>query len=143
MKRSLEKILTTHAGSLPWGDPLAEGAEDYENRLRQSVEGVLAQQRSAGLDIVNEGEYTKGGDWLSFMDGRLGGCEARPDVDGKMFTTLGKDREEFAEFYKYATEKGTLFYLPNNQIATARITWFCTGPMSYIGEAALKREIVS
>lgn len=141
MRRSEDKVLTTHAGSLPWDQPVMEGDTDFEARLRGEVQGVLARQREAGIDIVNEGEYTKGGDWLSFMDGRLGGCEPRPDEDGKMFTTLGKDREEFADFYKYAGEKGTLFYAPNEQIKTTRITWYCTEPMTYIGQEALRREI--
>lgn len=135
MRRSTDKILTTHAGSLP-----DETAPD-ESSLRQSVEDVMSRQRHIGLDIINEGEYTKGGDWLSFMDGRIDGCEARPDIDGKMFTTLGKDREEFADFYQYASEKGTLFYSPGEQIAIKRITWFCTEPMTYIGQAELQREI--
>ena len=31
-----------------------------------------------GIDIVNEGEYTKGGDWLSYVEYRFGGFEERP-----------------------------------------------------------------
>ena len=45
----------------------------------------------------------------------------------------GKDREEFAEFYKYATEKGTLFYEPGEQIRRVRPIWVCTGPITYTG----------
>ncbi len=64
MQRSTHKILTTHVGSLP-----APQGVTGEAAVRQLVE----QQREAGLDIVNEGEYTKGGDWLSFTDDRFGG----------------------------------------------------------------------
>ena len=52
MKRSSERILTTHVGSLP----LLDG---------NSVAAIVRQQRALGLDLINEGEYTKGGDWLS------------------------------------------------------------------------------
>ena len=141
MRRSSDKMLTTHAGSLPWESALASAAAKDDAALESSVAEVIGQQRDTGLDVVNEGEYTKGGDWLSFMDGRLGGCEPREDGDGKMFTTTGKDREEFAAFYKYAAEKGTLFYLEDAQMATKRIIWHCTQPMSYIGQDELQREI--
>jgi hypothetical protein len=61
MQRSTHKILTTHVGSLPAPEGLAG-----EAAVRQLVE----RQRQTGLDIINEGEYTKGGDWLSFTDDR-------------------------------------------------------------------------
>jgi 5-methyltetrahydropteroyltriglutamate--homocysteine methyltransferase len=53
----------------------------------------------------------------------------------------GKDREEFAEFYAYATERGTLFYAPGNQILPKRPQYVCTGPIKYKGHAAVEREI--
>ena len=39
----------------------------------------------------------------------------------------GKDREEFADFYNYATERGTLFYDPPGRSSTSRPHWVCTG----------------
>src|SRR6267142_1776652 len=53
----------------------------------------------------------------------------------------GKDREAFADFYKYAAEKGTLFYTPGEQIKRVRPIWVCTAPVTYTGGAALEREI--
>ena len=141
MRRSTDKILTTHVGSLATDDPVVPGSDNYEVRLQQAVQTVVARQRETGLDIINEGEFTKGGDWLSFIDGRLGGFEARTAQPDQVFITQGKDREEFAEFYRYASEKGTLFYLPNGQIATKRPLWFAVEPIIYIGHAALQREI--
>ena len=49
--------------------------------VREAVSDVIARQRSAGIDIVNEGEYTKGGDWLSYVESRFAGFEARPPSD--------------------------------------------------------------
>src|SRR5512140_3265940 len=65
VRRSAERILTTHVGSLP----RTEG---------DTVESVVRRQRSLGLDLINEGEYTKGGDWLSYVEDRFGGFEPRP-----------------------------------------------------------------
>ena len=142
MRRSTEKILTTHAGSLPGDEPRDPGAKDYEEKLKPCVEEVVGRQRETGIDIVNEGEYTKGGDWLSFMDGRLGGCEVRTDQRIENPALLGKDREEFAEFYKYATETGTIAgYMPGRRAGGPRRTWFCIEPFAYIGQAALQREL--
>jgi 5-methyltetrahydropteroyltriglutamate--homocysteine methyltransferase len=127
MKRSRERILTTHVGSLP---------------TLESVEAVVGRQREIGLDLINEGEYTKGGDWLSYMEERFGGFEPRPaPADEKPLITGGKDRETFADFYRYATERGTLFYTPGEQIKRVRPLWFCTAPISYKGSDSLKREI--
>ena len=128
MKRSTKKILATHVGSLPY-----EGHD---------VEWVVRKQRELGLDLINEGEYTKGGDWLSYMESRFGGFEPRPPAPNAVpLIAQGKDRETFAEFYKYASEKGTLFYSPGEQIKRVRPIWVCTGPITYTGAEALKKEI--
>ena len=55
--------------------------------------------------------------------------------------TQGKDREEFADFYKWAAERGTLFFLPGNQIQSVRKHMVCTAPITYTGHDALQREI--
>jgi 5-methyltetrahydropteroyltriglutamate--homocysteine methyltransferase len=133
MQRSTYKILTTHVGSLP-----APHDVTGEAAVRQLVE----RQRETGLDIVNEGEYTKGGDWLSFTDDRFGGFTAG-QRKGPPPITLGKDREEFADFYQWASQRGTLFFEPGEQIRTVRNHWICTGPIAYTGQAALLREIDS
>jgi 5-methyltetrahydropteroyltriglutamate--homocysteine methyltransferase len=141
MRRSTEKVLTTHVGSLPYLIELEKSDRDYETKLRKAVAAVIAKQREIGLDIINEGEYTKGGDWLSYIEDRFGGFEARPPKSGVHLLARGKDREEFAEFYQYATEHGTLFYEPGGLIRRMRPSWVCTGPITYRGTAALEREI--
>ncbi|MGE3645769.1 MAG: cobalamin-independent methionine synthase II family protein [Beijerinckiaceae bacterium] len=144
MRRSSERILTTHAGSLP-SLPLPAGADagSEEDQLRASVGAVVAQQRALGLDIVNEGEYAKGGDWVSFIDSRFGGFEGQDwPADQPPIQALGKDRKAFDAYYKYAAEKGILFYTPDEKIQyTRRKLWHCTGPISYTGAGALAQEI--
>ncbi len=136
MQRSKDKILTTHVGSLP--EPA--GLETWAQR-EAAVAEVVARQRETGLDIINEGEYTKGGDWLSYADERFGGFSQRPRRDGKPLIAQGRDREEFADFYAYAAERGILFYSPGNQMRTQRPNWVCTGPITYEAHDALQREI--
>jgi 5-methyltetrahydropteroyltriglutamate--homocysteine methyltransferase len=142
MKRSTRgRILTTHVGSLPRADGTDRPGGEDEAALRKSVADVVARQREIGIDIVNEGEYTKGGDWLAYVDDRFDGFEARPPADGKPIILQGKDREAFADFYCYATERGTLFYEPAGQIKQARPHWVAVAPIGYRGKAALAREI--
>jgi 5-methyltetrahydropteroyltriglutamate--homocysteine methyltransferase len=141
VQRSASKVLTTHVGSLPQLHPLDPGAADYPAELQRQVADVVRRQREIGLDVINEGEYTKGGDWLSYIDDRFEGFEQRPPKGRKPVLLQGKDREEFADFYRYASERGTLFYTPGSQIRPSRPHWVCTGPIAYRGQAALAREI--
>ena len=138
MKRSSDRILTTQAGSLPYLD---ESAPENDDELRAAVAQVVARQRELGIDLINEGEYTKGGDWLSFADDRFAGFEVRNASGDKPLIAQGKDREEFAAFYDYATERGTLFYTAGGQVSTRRMRWECTGPISYAGRDQVQREI--
>lgn len=143
MKRSNDRFLTTHVGSLPnivqWTD---DGWND-DSILGEAVSEIVEKQRSAGLDIINEGEYTKGGDWLSFVENRFAGFEARAWPEGELPLLMrGKDRKEFAEYYKYASEQGILFYNPGAQMRHAgRKIWVATGPVTYAGNEELAREI--
>ncbi len=141
MKRSVAKILTTHVGSLPFLSPGAGIAVGDETRLADDVAAIVAHQRRIGIDVINEGEYAKGGDWLRYMLTRFGGFTDAEAPEGKPLVEQGRDREEFADFYRYANERGTLFYMPGAQISKKRPVQACTGPVTYIGQAALKHEI--
>jgi 5-methyltetrahydropteroyltriglutamate--homocysteine methyltransferase len=141
MQRSTTKILTTHVGSLPFLSlDKGVGAGD-ETHLHDDVAAVVAKQRAIGIDIVNEGEYAKGGDWLRYMQNRFGGFTEIEAPEGKPLIEQGKDREDFADFYRYATERGTLFFSPGAQIAKKRPVHACTGPVTYVGQSELKKEI--
>ncbi|HET8919445.1 MAG TPA: hypothetical protein VFN27_07175 [Xanthobacteraceae bacterium] len=141
MQRSVAKILTTHVGSLPFLSLDKGVAVGDQSQLADDVAAIVTQQRGIGIDIVNEGECAKGGDWLRYMQNRFGGFTEISVADEKPLIERGKDREQFAEFYKYATERGTLFYSPGAQIAKKRPVQACTGPVTYVGQAELKKEI--
>jgi 5-methyltetrahydropteroyltriglutamate--homocysteine methyltransferase len=142
MRRSTDRILTTHVGSLPYIVYLDENAPEYDSMLPGAVRDVVAKQRQIGIDVINEGEYAKAGDWLSFIEPRFGGFTPATRPAGEVPIILqGKDRADFADFYEYATERGVLFYEPGGQIRTRRPYWVCTGPVTYTGQADLAREI--
>jgi 5-methyltetrahydropteroyltriglutamate--homocysteine methyltransferase len=143
VKRSGKNILTTHVGSLPELQPLDKSAPGYDAALREAVAAVVQKQRDIGIDVVNEGEYAKGGDWLSYVEGRFDGFEERPPAGGKPLILQGRDREEFADFYQYAATHGTLFYEPRQQIRTRRPHWACKRPISFKGHAEVEREIAA
>ena len=141
MQRSTTKILTTHVGSLPFLSLQAGVAAGDAGALAADVAAIVKRQRDIGIDIVNEGEYAKGGDWLRYMQKRFGGFTEIAEPDGKPLIEQGRDREDFADFYQYASERGTLFYTPGAQIAKKRPVEAATGPVSYVGMADLQQEI--
>jgi len=73
MRASTDRILTTHVGALPIPPGLWSKEGVGEARLRREVAEIVRLQREAGVDIVNEGELTKGGNWVSFINQRLSG----------------------------------------------------------------------
>ena len=133
-------IQTTHVGSLP-GPPDFDAMAQNEEALRSAVRWIVDQQRAVGIDIINEGELAKGGDWLSFADSRLGGFEARAVPATGSMLLRGKDRQQFADFYRYATERQTLFFTADDRIKATRRYTAATAAVTYTGMAALTREI--
>src|SRR5919109_2343590 len=146
MQRSTERILTTHAGSLPRPDDLRDMlvAKDegqpydqarFATRLRSAVAEVVRLQTAAGLDIINDGEISKRS-FSTYARERLSGFEERPlSADDRPSVISGRDMPEFAEYF--ATRGGF-----GGVSANARQV-FCTGPLRYIGHAAVQADIAN
>ena len=62
---------------------------------------------------------------------------------GGSIVAKGQDRETFAEFYRHAAERQTLFFVADNRMKLVRRYTAATGPITYIGGAALAREIAT
>ncbi len=91
MKRSTERILTTHVGSLPRPQEVADllfaqdRGEDYDAAqfdevMRRAVADVVKKQAESGIDIVSDGEMSKIS-YATYIRHRLTGFEgdsARP-----------------------------------------------------------------
>ena len=115
-----------------------------EAELAAAVREVVGAQRAAGVDIVNEGELTKGGNWVAFINARLSGFEPVPGGFTSALLTQSRDWTEFADYYAKALEGGTLFEQTRSapdQVASRPMDWVCRGPIRYTGQAALKSEI--
>jgi 5-methyltetrahydropteroyltriglutamate--homocysteine methyltransferase len=144
VRRSTDRILTTHVGALPGPLDLWSGEETSQEHLDEAVCEVVAHQKSAGIDIINEGELTKGGNWVSFINTRLTGFERRPGAGTTNLLTQSEDWQEFDEFYRAAMEGGTLFEQTRSapdQVNSRVMDWACVGPIGYCGQDALQREI--
>jgi 5-methyltetrahydropteroyltriglutamate--homocysteine methyltransferase len=109
MRKSTERILTTHTGSIPRGEPLGQMLIDQEagrpvdeGALRANVEArvahVLAKQAEAGIDIVNDGEQGRVG-FQTYVTQRMsgfGGVSKRP---------YGKEFIEYPQFTQRMMER--------------------------------------
>jgi 5-methyltetrahydropteroyltriglutamate--homocysteine methyltransferase len=105
MKRSDERILTTHVGSimrpqamlglanLKIGPP--KDPEQYARVVRESVADIVKKQAAAGVDVVNDGEYGKSS-WANYVLERVSGFERRPGEKAPL-DWLGSDRDRFPE----------------------------------------------
>jgi 5-methyltetrahydropteroyltriglutamate--homocysteine methyltransferase len=145
MKRSTDRILTTHVGSLIRPQPLqqflrAKQAGDpfdqraYERCLAQSVADVVRRQAEAGIDTISDGEFGKSFSWSQYVLERLSGFERRPlKPDANPFTR-GADRERFSEFYAELDAR--------EGISTTTDS-VCVGPIAYTGPPALQRDIAN
>jgi len=151
MRRSTERVLTTHVGALPAPHDVWARLDVDEERLRTAVNEVCDAQRRAGVDFINEGELTKGGHWTQYIASRLGGYEpaGHPGALGELLMS-STDWVEFRDFYLAVLENGTLFeqsgaaqHVPEGAEDTTHNVedWEATSPVHYSGQPALKREI--
>ena len=83
MKRSRDRILTTHTGSLPRPTDLVDMVQAKETgaaydaaalaqRTREAVREVVQEQKRAGIDVVSDGEYGKPG-FFQYVHNRING----------------------------------------------------------------------
>ena len=115
MKNSIDRILTTHVGSLPRskavtdvvfgrerGDPISD--TDFGTVIRGAVEDVVARQRSAGVDVVSDGEMSKIS-YATYIKDRLTG------FDGDSSRDPPADLQDFPAYLaKLANSGGTPSY---------------------------------
>jgi 5-methyltetrahydropteroyltriglutamate--homocysteine methyltransferase len=136
VRRSVQRILTTHAGSLPrpsgllepmrarnQGQPVDEAG--YAELVRQAVLESVSQQVGAGVDIVSDGEMGKVA-FNSYASERLSGlggsCQRRPSTEEQMFPDLAE------------------YLLPQHGVVGPDYP-MCIGPLGYRGGANVQRDI--
>jgi len=147
MPRQANRILTTHVGSLIrppkliafWraiedGKPYEEAA--FEACLTDSVSEVVRQQAEIGIDIVSDGEFSKGANWAFYVHKRLSGIAVRPATAEEAKDPMasmggGRDHQAFAEFYaEYDAASGLAKRLGNRVVVN--------GPIQYSDRQVLR-----
>src|ERR1700738_118716 len=120
------------------GQPYDKAA--YEACLKQSIEKVVRQQAEAGIDIVSDGEFSKGRNWAFYVHDRISGISTRQATDEEMKDPLssaggGPDMRAFAYFYpEYNRASGLGTRLGKRFIVD--------GPLTY-NDATVKRDIAT
>jgi 5-methyltetrahydropteroyltriglutamate--homocysteine methyltransferase len=167
MKRSQDRILTTHVGSLSRPDDLiaqnrarAEGeavdASAYGKTLAAAVAAVVRKQRETGIDIVNDGEFGKPasraydyGSWWNYAFERLDGFaspESIPPSEHKkssvaeLALTSFANRRDWQRFNEFYQDPQSVGLTGSAARRTARRP-VCTGPIRYKGQAQTKADI--
>jgi 5-methyltetrahydropteroyltriglutamate--homocysteine methyltransferase len=134
MKRSTDRILTTHTGSLPRPPELAEmlvaldagqltDTAALAARTTAAVKEAVEKQRQAGLDVINDGEMGKVG-YSTYVKHRLTGFGGE---SGQVIRGEAKDFPEWNE-----RGRGT---------APAMRRPACDGPIEWKDFAAVERDI--
>jgi len=156
VKRSIDRILTTHAGSLirppailsvlkaeAYGEPYDEQA--FASELKGAVRGVVQQQKDTGIDVASDGEFGKVG-WNNYLMERLEGLSLPQRMLASGFRFPGQDRASFSDFYAQYDRIQYRQWLPEEIAEVSRprsVRWFCTAPLKYKGQAAIQRDIAN
>jgi len=135
MKRSTERILTTHTGSLPRANDLTTLLESldagaapepsaFEARVRRAVADVVRQQVDAGVDVVNDGEQGKVG-YSTYVRHRLTGFGGQAAVP---------TRADWADFPEAAakSERRSTIMRPS-----------CNGPIEWKDRTAVQKDVAN
>ena len=141
MQRSTDRMLTTHAGSLPIPADLhamlraREAGQPYDapalqTRLTRAVAEVVQQQAEHGLDILSDGEQSKTS-FTTYVSERLSGLETRPGAVARAVSD--RQRHDFPEY----------FAAQRPAAGVGRRQCYCIGPLQYTGQAALQTDIAN
>jgi len=142
MDRSTDRILVTHAGSLPRPADLRAmvvartAGQPYDQRaldalLPPAVAEVVHRQAECGVDIVNDGELSKF-NFTDYVRERIAGYEARPNTGRRRLDMTARDVRKFPAYFD-AVPRARALGPPTMPV--------CVAPLRYVGQADLKRDI--
>jgi 5-methyltetrahydropteroyltriglutamate--homocysteine methyltransferase len=144
MKRSTDRILTTHCGSLARPHDLLElmqaketgqpyDHEGFARRVRRAVADIVQKQVEHGVDIVCDGEQSKAG-FSVYVRERLSGFEPRPVQPEESPLRRWRDVQAFPEYYEQYFKQHMRGIVPASSMV-------CLGPVAYKGQAAVQTDI--
>jgi len=163
-----DRILTTHVGSLPRPAELIElnakradgelaDEAAYQDELRQAVVDVVARQKDAGVDLVNDGEFGHAmgtdydyGAWWSYVFPRLTGLEltdvgvafaaqTREAGSAEVVLATFAQRRDWNQFLDAYMDPKSGASLPETRLMHSFPA--CRGPIAYQGQDAVQRDI--
>jgi 5-methyltetrahydropteroyltriglutamate--homocysteine methyltransferase len=132
-----KRILTTHTGSLPRPEALSallfarmsgkpHDPAELARQTREAVAATVRMQAELGIDIVSDGEQSKTS-FQAYATERLAGIEPITPKAGERRT---RENVSFPTFYRGGAHPGS-----------AQAKWACTGPIRYVGQAAVAADI--
>jgi len=145
MKRSTDRILVTHAGSLARPQDLMDmllarnEGKPFDNsalawRTREAVAQVVEKQIECGVDVINDGELGKS-NFSRYTKERLGGfVERAASPDFKPTSIFGRDLLEFTEYFN----RGGRTSIGHH----ARV-FHCVEPLKYVGQEEVNADIAN
>jgi 5-methyltetrahydropteroyltriglutamate--homocysteine methyltransferase len=139
MQRSIERILTTHTGSLPRPEHLVrlllarETGESVDpaavaDATRSAVLEVVQRQVASGVDVVNDGEQGKPG-YSTYVKERLTGFSGTEQMSTRI---LPRDVLDFQALAQRFTDERR-----SSPIRTPT----CTGPIAVADHQAVRHDI--
>ena len=151
MKRSTDRILTTHVGSLARPDALIPllrakdrgqpyDRDTYAKLVRDAVADVVQKQTEAGIDVVTDGEQGKES-FYGYVVERFNGFERKPAPPGQQGhpRATGREYRAFPDYYAWSEK---IAEWAGGRGGDRRFgVDVCTGPISYKGHAFVQRDI--
>jgi len=145
MKRSTDRILITHVGSLARPKDLMDmllarnEGKPFDNSAlarctREAVAEVVEKQIECGVDIINDGELGKS-NFSRYTKERLGGfVERAASPDFKPTSIFGRDLLEFTEYFN----RGGRTSIGHH----ARV-FHCVEPLKYVGQEEVNADVAN
>ena len=144
MLYSTDRILTTHAGSLPRPPDLREmvaakangaayDAAVFDEQLRAAVAEVVRRQVACGIDCINDGELSKT-NFTDYVRWRIAGYEERPSSGERRLSITARDQRRFPGYFE-ANPRRFPLGPPTMPV--------CVEALRYVGQADLARDLAN
>ena len=131
-----DRILVSHAGTLPRPDGLKERlttdphSTDVQKELTAAVADVVRRQADMGVDIVNDGEFSKVRGFSEYVRERLGGLAG---VGQRQLSVMARDARDFPGFVGAKFARHVSFGASSGAL--------CAAPLTYVGAAITSIDI--
>ncbi|HLZ26977.1 MAG TPA: hypothetical protein VKV73_06615 [Chloroflexota bacterium] len=153
MKRSTDRILTTHPGRLPNPDNYAEimlarrsgDQQRFDELTTAAIQDMIHRQHAIGIDILSDGEFWKVRD-QRWYDDRCSGVLRRPIKPGEYgFNQLSARLEgrmpEFKAFYAIYDQLGNTPMPGGRANPRSDLYDVITGPIQVTSGEAVRHEV--